>query len=122
MLSGSLSPGEEPPSTTTAQLIAVQEAFAGDDVIKEFHEEKQKLIDDSKAKTVDLTLPGICTLSCTCLPPHFMYMHVYPPIITSIEYLHICAGHTTGLFALYGSLYVWYVAVYTCRSVLPYQS
>ncbi len=46
----------QPPPVT--QLSSVAEAFAGDDVIEEFAAEKQQLLEDSKAKTVDLTLPG----------------------------------------------------------------
>ena len=42
------------------QLGSVAEAFAGDDVVREFTEEKQQLLEDSKALTLDLTLPGEC--------------------------------------------------------------
>lgn len=41
-----------------SHLSNVAEAFAGDDVVREFTEEKKQLLEDSKAKTVDLTLPG----------------------------------------------------------------
>ncbi|XP_064404194.1 U3 small nucleolar RNA-associated protein 14 homolog A-like isoform X2 [Halichondria panicea] len=40
------------------QLGNVAEAFAGDDVVRQFTEEKQQLLEDSKALTLDLTLPG----------------------------------------------------------------
>ncbi len=43
------------------QLGNVAEAFAGDDVVRQFTEEKQQLLEDSKALTLDLTLPGGCT-------------------------------------------------------------
>ena len=40
------------------QLEAVRQAFAGDDVVSEFVEEKEQLLQESRAKTVDLTMPG----------------------------------------------------------------
>jgi U3 small nucleolar RNA-associated protein 14 len=36
----------------------IKEAFAGDDVIKEFLKEKREAIQANKPKAVDLTLPG----------------------------------------------------------------
>ena len=49
--------------TASSHLLSVQEAFAGDDVLGEFDAEKEKLIDDSKAKVVDLSMPGTYTPS-----------------------------------------------------------
>lgn len=46
------------------QLLAVQEAFAADDVVDEFMTEKKKLEDESKPKLVDLTLPGTVCDDC----------------------------------------------------------
>lgn len=38
--------------------MTIQEAFADDDVLADFVAEKKKLVDDSKPKARDLTLPG----------------------------------------------------------------
>lgn len=43
----------------------VQEAFAGDNVVREFEEEKEQLMQDSRAKTIDLTMPGASYLLYT---------------------------------------------------------
>ena len=40
------------------QLLAVQEAFAGDDVVEQFVKEKEELLEESRPKEIDLTLPG----------------------------------------------------------------
>ncbi|XP_020367247.2 U3 small nucleolar RNA-associated protein 14 homolog A [Rhincodon typus] len=40
------------------QRMVIQEAFASDDVIDDFIKDKQKQIDASKPKDIDLTLPG----------------------------------------------------------------
>ena len=40
------------------QLEVVRQAFAGDDVVSEFMEEKETLLQESRAKTIDLTMPG----------------------------------------------------------------
>lgn len=36
----------------------IKEAFAGDDVIRDFLKEKREAVEASKPKDVDLTLPG----------------------------------------------------------------
>lgn len=40
------------------QQDVIAEAFAGDDVVAEFQEEKKRVIDDEDDKEVDTTLPG----------------------------------------------------------------
>lgn len=40
------------------QKQMIKEAFAGDDVIKEFLKEKREAIQANKPKDLDLTLPG----------------------------------------------------------------
>jgi U3 small nucleolar RNA-associated protein 14 len=40
------------------QKQMIKEAFAGDDVIREFLKEKREAIEANKPKDVDLTLPG----------------------------------------------------------------
>ena len=42
------------------QLLAVQEAFAGDDVVENFSREKEEEVKKSLPKDIDLTLPGMC--------------------------------------------------------------
>lgn len=42
----------------TEQAMNIMEAFAGDDVMGDFIQEKQNIIDKDKPKAVDLTLPG----------------------------------------------------------------
>ena len=42
----------------TEQLMNIMEAFANDDVIGDFLQEKQEIIEKGKPKPVDLTLPG----------------------------------------------------------------
>ena len=39
-------------------LLNVQEAFAGDDVIEEFVREKEEEVEKGRPKEVDLALPG----------------------------------------------------------------
>ena len=41
------------------QLLAVQEAFAGDDVVEQFVSEKEEQVEKSRPKEIDLTLPGM---------------------------------------------------------------
>ncbi|KAI5213023.1 U3 Small Nucleolar Rna-Associated Protein 14-like A [Manis pentadactyla] len=41
-----------------AQRHLIKEAFAGDDVIRDFLKEKREVVEASKSKDVDLTLPG----------------------------------------------------------------
>lgn len=41
-----------------AQKQLIKEAFAGDDVIRDFLKEKREAVEASKPKDVDLTLPG----------------------------------------------------------------
>lgn len=41
------------------QRLAVEEAFAGDDVVEEFIKEKQEEVEESSLKEIDLTLPGM---------------------------------------------------------------
>ena len=40
------------------QLLAVQEAFVGDDVVDQFVREKEEEVEKSRPKEIDLTLPG----------------------------------------------------------------
>lgn len=40
------------------ERMTIAEAFEDDDVVAEFAEEKQKIIDEEKPKDIDLTLPG----------------------------------------------------------------
>ena len=47
---------------TNEHLLSVHEAFAGDDVVEEFVQEKEKEIEKGKPKEVDLTLPGMWTV------------------------------------------------------------
>jgi len=47
---------------TNEHLLSVHEAFAGDDVVEEFVQEKEKETEKGKPKEVDLTLPGMCTV------------------------------------------------------------
>ena len=47
------------------QLLAVQEAFAGDDVVENFSREKEEEVKKSQPKDIDLTLPGMCVYSGT---------------------------------------------------------
>ena len=57
-LVASQEPDVELHMTSNSHLLSVQEAFAGDDVLGEFDAEKEKLLDDNKAKVVDLSMPG----------------------------------------------------------------
>ena len=47
---------------TNEHLLSVHEAFAGDDVVEEFVQEKEKETEKGTPKEVDLTLPGMCTV------------------------------------------------------------
>ena len=48
------------------QLLAVQEAFVGDDVVDQFVREKEEEVEKSRPKEIDLTLPGK-QLLCICV-------------------------------------------------------
>lgn len=45
-------------SDDTDQLMTIQQAFANDDVLEEFVREKDEVVESSKGKDLDLTLPG----------------------------------------------------------------
>ena len=78
-LKGSSVGGSGPGGGKRGQQFAdISSAFAGEDVVGEFEEEKEQVVEESKPKDVDLTLPGMRIRACM----HLMMCNVqYAPKI-----------------------------------------
>ena len=64
-LKGSSVGGSGPGGGKRVQQFAdISSAFAGEDVVGEFEEEKEQVVEKSKPKDVDLTLPGMRIRAC----------------------------------------------------------